>query len=71
MDVDSTLEMIIYAIYDGDVTSARERMRDVDEWIMNGGYVPANYPHVVERMESFELETAELITALHSNPWEV
>lgn len=71
MDPDVTIEMIFAAIADGDVTSARERMRDVEQWIMDGGYVPANYPHVVERMESFELEASELVTALDSDPWAV
>lgn len=61
MDPDVTVEMIFTAIAEGDVISARERMEDLEEWISKGGYVPANYPHVVERMESFDLEAEELI----------
>ena len=71
MDPDAMIEMILWAIMDGDVITARERMKDLETWIINGGYVPANYHMIIERMESFELETAELITALDHDPWGV
>lgn len=51
---DIALELALYAINSTDLSTARERIKEVDEWVAGGGYVPTNYAYVLDRYNDLE-----------------
>lgn len=58
---DIALELALYAINSTDLSTARERLREVDEWVSGGGYVPTNYAYVLDRYNDLEVSQSNAI----------
>lgn len=52
---DIALELALYAINSTDLSTARERIKEVDEWVAGGGYVPTNYAYVLDLYNDLEV----------------
>ncbi len=58
---DIALELALYAINSTDLSTARERLKEVDEWVSGGGYVPANYAYVLDRYNDLEVSQSNAL----------
>lgn len=58
---DIALELALYAINSTDLSTARERLKEVDEWVAGGGYVPTNYAYVLDRYNDLEVSQSNAV----------